>query len=91
MTVYMITYDLNVTGQKYNEVIQAIKDSSLAYCSYWKSSWLIKSNLSLNQIMEKIEPNLDNNDYLICIEVKENYQGWLEEEDWKWIKENIFN
>ena len=28
MSAYMITYDLNATGQKYDEVIQAIKDSN---------------------------------------------------------------
>ena len=34
MAAYMITYDLNATGQKYDEVIQAIKDSSTgAWCN----------------------------------------------------------
>lgn len=28
MAAYMITYDLNSKGQKYDEVIKAIKDSS---------------------------------------------------------------
>jgi hypothetical protein len=42
MAAYSITYDLNSTGQKYNEVIEAIKDASTgAWCSYWKSSYLI--------------------------------------------------
>lgn len=89
--VVMITYDLNSVGQKYEQVIKAIKDSSTGvYCSYWKSSYLIKTNLSPNQIQEKIKPFLDSNDSLIVIEVKSNYQGWLTEEQWKYIRENIF-
>lgn len=90
--VYMITYDLNSAGQKYEEVIQAIKDSSTGvWCTFWKSSYLIKSNLTSNQIIDNIKPHLDGNDRLLAIEVKNNYQGWLSEEQWKYIRENLFN
>lgn len=93
MSAYMITYDLNATGQKYDEVIQAIKDSSTgAWCSFWKSSFLIKSYLSANAISNKITPHLDQNDRMIIVEVKpNNYQGWLSNDNWEYIKDNIFN
>ncbi|AXH51921.1 hypothetical protein LI034_03280 [Clostridium perfringens] len=92
MAAYMITYDLNSKGQKYDEVIKAIKDSSTgAWCTYWKSSYLIKSYLTPNQISDKIKPHLDGNDRLIIIEVKDNYQGWLSKKQWQYIRENIFN
>ena len=92
MSAYMITYDLNNSGKKYDEVIQAIKDSSTgAWCTYWKSSYLIKSYLTVNQISDNITKYLDSDDRLIIIEVKNNYQGWLSEKQWKYIKENIFS
>lgn len=90
--VYMITYDLNKQGQEYEEVISAIKAcSNGCWCTYWKSSFLIKSSLSANQICERIQPHLDSNDTLIVIEVKNNYQGWLNNKQWAYIKENIFS
>lgn len=91
--VYMITYDLNSQGQNYDDVIKAIKDSSRSWCSYWKSSYLIKSDLSSNQISDKISPHLDSNDRLIIVECANNgnYQGWLSKKQWEFIKENIFN
>ena len=90
MAVYMITYDLNSKGQNYEDVIQSIKDASTgAWCSYWKSSYLIKSNLTVQQVSDKITPHLDSNDRLIVIETKANYQGWLSEKQWKYIRENI--
>lgn len=90
--VYMITYDLNSTGQKYDEVINAIKESSTgAWCSYWKSSYLIKSDLTVQEVSDKITKYVDKNDRLIVIEVKNNYQGWLTEKQWQYIKDNIFN
>lgn len=91
MAAYMITYDLNSKGQNYDKVIKAIKDSSLSWCTFWKSSYLIKSSLTANQVSDKITPHLDSNDRLIIVEVKNNYQGWLTEDDWKFIRENIFN
>ena len=91
MAVYMITYDLNNPGQNYNDVIEAIKDSSNdVWCSFWKSSYLIKSNLTVQQVSDKITPYLDKNDRLIAIECKKNYQGWLSEEEWKYINGEIF-
>jgi len=88
----MITYDLNNTGKKYDEVIQAIKDCSSYWCTFWKSSYLIKSDHTANQIVDKIKPYLDDNDRLIAVEVKNNnYQGWLADDDWTYIKEKIFS
>ena len=90
--VYMITYDLRQHTQNYNEVIQAIKDASTGvWCSYWKSSFLIKSNLSVQQISNRITPHLDSNDTLLVIEVTDTYQGWLTEAQWKYIQNSIFS
>jgi len=92
MAVYMITYDLNGKGQNYGKVIKAIKDSSTGvWCSYWKSSYLIKSNLTVQQVSDNIIPHLDNNDRFFVIEVKKNYQGLLKKKNWKHIKEKIFS
>lgn len=84
----MITYDLNRIGQRYNELINAIKESSNGcWCTFWKSSYLIKSSLSPSQITDRLKPYLDSNDRLIVIEVKRNYQGWLAKDEWDYIKD----
>ncbi len=86
--VYMITYDLNSTGQRYNELISAIKKASNGcWCTYWKSSYLIQSPLSPSQIADRLKPYLDFNDRLIVIEVKRNYEGWLTDDEWSYIKD----
>lgn len=90
--VYMITYDLNKQGQDYENVIKAIKDASNGvWCTFWKSSYLIKSNLtSADDVFKMIRPYLDPNDKLLVIEVKNNRQGWLEQEEWDYINNSIF-
>lgn len=90
---YFITYDLNKAGQDYENVIQAIKSASDgAWCTYWESSYLIRSNYqSAQEVSDKITKYLDSNDSLLVIEVINNTQGWLPKDAWKYINETIFS
>lgn len=90
MAVYMITYDLNKEGQKYNKVIEAINECSIEQYSVWKSSYLIKSDMTAKQISDKISQFLDGNDKMIVIEAKSNYDGWLPHGSWEYLQEKIF-
>ena len=86
--VYMITYDLNSTGQRYSELISAIKEASNGcWCTFWKSSYLIQSPLSPSQITDRLKPYLDSNDRLLVIEVKRNYEGWLTDDERSYIND----
>lgn len=87
MAVYMITYDLHDSpAQKYEDLISKIKSCSSMRCSYWESSYLIKSSLSTERIADTLNSILDADDTLIVIEVKPNFNGWLEDKDWEYIK-----
>lgn len=90
--VYFITYDLNKSGKDYTGVYEAIKDASNGvWCHYWDSSWLIRSNLlTATQVFKKIQPHLDSDDRCFVVQVTDNYQGWLSEKEWDYIKNNIF-
>lgn len=90
MTVYSVTYDLNKSGKNYDGLIEELKNT-LAYIKYQKSAWLIKTNESLENLYERLRAQIDDNDYLLIIEVKNVYTGWLPIDDWDFIKESIFN
>ena len=79
--VYLITYDLNDPGQRYEDVINAIKKTSDGkYLSAWKSSYLIRSNYqTASEVFDYIYPFIDTNDRIIVMEVTGNYAGWLAE------------
>ena len=89
---YLITYDLNKSGEDYEGVIEAIKSASDGvWCTYWKSAYLIRSDYqSATDVSDLITPHLDSNDRLIAIEVINNNQGWLTKEQWEYINETIF-
>lgn len=88
---YMITYDLNNPGQRYTEIIKVIKEqlSNGVWCSYWKSSFLIKSDKNPTQMLDLLKPHLDNDDRFFIVEVVNNKQGWLEKDEWDYINRNI--
>lgn len=88
--VLMITYDLINPGQKYDEIKKTIGENSFAWCKYFTTTWLVRTSLSPDQMADKLKPVFDGNDKLFVIEVKNNYQGLLEKDQWKYIKESIF-
>jgi hypothetical protein len=93
MAVYLISYDLNKKDKNYDGVFQAIKDSSVAGTTWWHyldSTWIIKSNISVQQVYDKIKPETDDNDNFIIIEVINNKQGWLPQKAWDYLNNVIF-
>ena len=83
----MISYDLNKSGQNYNDLYEAIKKSSDGvWMHYLDSTWLIRTQLSTEQVYERIKPCLDDNDNFLIIEVKNNYYGWLPNDAWNYLK-----
>lgn len=88
MAVYSISYDLNIPGQDYSGLIQAIKDTG-AWWHYLKSTWLVDTHLDASGIFNKIKPHIDNSDRILIIKVTRDYNGWLSQEAWDWIKQHL--
>lgn len=90
---YIISYDLDNPGQRYDEIIKIIteKISTGAWCHYLDSTYLLRSELTPSQMVEKLKPSLDNNDRMFISEIHpDNYGGWMDSEQWSYIKESIF-
>lgn len=93
MATYLISYDLNKSDKNYDGVFNAIKESSANGTTWWHyldSTWIIKSNLSVNDISSKIKLEADENDFFIVIEIKNNKQGWLPQKAWDYLNNTIF-
>ncbi|MDU2064375.1 MAG: hypothetical protein E6713_05985 [Sporomusaceae bacterium] len=90
--VYLITYDLNTPGQKYEKLYEEIKTLG-AWWHYLESVWIVDTSLNANQITEKLKRHMaiDANDRLLVIAVKQDYEGWLSksEEAFGWLKEHL--
>lgn len=86
--IYSISYDLNRPGQKYADLIEAIKVSG-AWWHYLQSTWLVDTNLTAQQLFNRLRPHIDDNDIVLIIGVTRDYSGWLPEKAWNWLKERM--
>lgn len=85
---YCISYDLRQPDKDYSGLYDAIKQ----YPKWWhylESTWLVATTESPNDIWSRLNPHIDTDDFLLIIEVRNNVQGWLPEEAWEWIHNNI--
>ena len=86
---YMISYDLREPGQKYDELIKIIETFGYGI-SPQKSFWLIRTTLTIQQMADKINVVLDDNDALFICELIGNYRGRITDDEWAFIKKHIF-
>ena len=78
---YLISYDLKKPGKEYQNVHQAIKDSSNGtWCKPLESVYIIYSGLSPTDIYNNVCPHMDSGDRILIIEVK-NHAYWYLDKD----------
>ena len=80
--LYLIAYDLNMEGQNYRAVTQAIAslaESEDDCCRIQQSVWIVRSNkLSENAVLERLRPAMDNNDHCFITKLS-RYSEWMME------------
>ena len=87
--ILLITYDLNRPGQNYNDLYKEIKKAG-TWWHHLDSTWIISTSSTPAQWQKRLQKHMDDNDNLLVIEVCDNYQGWLPDKAWKWLKERKF-
>jgi hypothetical protein len=86
--IYLISYDLRKPGRDYTSLHNAIK-SAPTWWHYIESTWIIKTEKSIEDWYNKIRATTDSNDSFIIVDItKQNRQGWLPQKAWEWIREN---
>ena len=81
----LITYDLNTPGKNYQVLYECIKSLG-DWWHHLDSTWLVNTTLSPYQIDAFLRQCIDDNDYLLVIEVNPSTAaGWLPEDAGKWI------
>lgn len=87
MTIYLISYDLNKSGQDYQKLFDAIK-AYLGYYRVLKSAWFVSTTSSAQGIYDFLRSHIDSSDRIFISKIDSDKQGWLDESAWTWIKNN---
>jgi len=86
MPIYVISYDLNSPGQKYQKIKEAIESCGESI-KPMESFWLLDSELTCSSISEKVRQAHDTNDRHLVMRLSSECQGWLTEDAWSWINQ----
>lgn len=84
MKKYLIMYQLNVLGQKYEKILNYIK--KYKYIKVMNSIYCIETNCSVESISNDIRKIIDENDWLLVMECHINRQGWLPGNVWNFFR-----
>ena len=87
--ILLITYDLNKPGQDYTSLYSAIKEAD-TWWHYLDSTWVISTDLSIDEWCENLLEHMDENDHLFVVEIRRNYCGWLPNKAWDWLRKETF-
>ncbi|MDV6381041.1 hypothetical protein [Pediococcus pentosaceus] len=87
---YIVSYDLDNPGQKYNELKKIIDAHSIHWCRYLDSTFLIRANDSADDILQALKAVIDSNDSVFIANISNtDYSGWLTDKQWDYIRNNI--
>lgn len=88
MNRYHICYDLNSPGQNYEALRKELEELD-AWCHYLKSTYLVKTNLNMDDLINLLSQHLDKSDRLLVTKIVGPVSGWLSDDQWEWLNENM--
>lgn len=68
MAIHWVNYDLNKTGQDYTKLIDYLK-SHQSWAKPLKSSFFVKTDLTVVQLRDGIKKHVDENDNVVVVRV----------------------
>lgn len=87
MAAYLVTYDLKKPGQDYKNLIDELKRSTWWHCL--ESTWLVIRSESMEDLSATLRKHIDQNDRLLIMHARRPVVGWLSQDCWDWINQNV--
>lgn len=86
--VFVVVYEFEKPTDNYESLVNELQSSS-AWWHYMKNVWLVRTNEDADELFRRVRPHIDDDVNLLILEAGSERQGWLTEEAWEWINENI--
>ena len=91
MNTLLIGYDLNKTGQDYEDVIDAIKGLGGTWWHHLDSTWIVKTTETASSARDQLVQHLDGNDEILVVNITGDAAAWdgFNAAGSKWLKDNL--
>ncbi|PWK15198.1 hypothetical protein C8D84_101145 [Psychrobacter immobilis] len=90
MAALLITYDLNAPGQEHDKILDKIKTFN-GWARLSESSYAVATSLTPQQVYDQFKPQLDTNDRIYIITLKQPCAGYGSNEINDWLNSNLTN
>jgi hypothetical protein len=93
MTPYIIIYSCKTSVKKFKAADAIIRKCAWDNCWMYhlNNTWIIKSELTADEIGGKLVGATNNNDDFLVIEITNNYACWLPQQALDYLQDIIFN
>ena len=91
--IYLVTY--TIRSQKRLAKLTAEITASDGWAHHIDNSWFVATREDANQLYRRLAQHIDNQDLILVVSIPPqvrtptHIKGWLPEEAWKWLRENI--
>lgn len=90
MAVLLITCEQHTPLKDYKPLYDAIKLNSVAWWHYLEHVWIVNTTKTADEYARLLYPHITNNDRLFVAKLTGEHQGWLVEDAWKWLNNQIY-
>jgi hypothetical protein len=89
--ILLVTYDLNGRPEGYDAFYETLKQQG-GWSHYLKSTWLISTDKTVEQIFDELKPHLNiqdkGGDLILVTIFTQPHHGWLPKPAWAWVRKN---
>lgn len=86
--LYCVVFGLNMESEYYDRLVQELK-SSPDWIHYIKSTWIIRTEESANELYERLRPGLHNDDMILVTEIGDQVQGRMPNKTGRWFRQYL--
>lgn len=72
--VHVVSYDLNRPGQQYPPIIERLRALGARRIQF--SQWMLRSNMTAQQLRDDLRRHIDANDRLLVVDVTNAPMAW---------------
>lgn len=87
---YIVTYDLKQSIESYTPLFEELR-RSFKWSHYIDNTWIVLRYETLAELGPKLRPLIFQPDHLLIMPAKGPADGWLPNDAWQWINENVRN
>lgn len=85
---YIVAFRLTGPSEAYKDFFQLLKSYD-NWFNYTPNFWIIVTKKALMTVANELRPKIRTVDWLIVMPAKGPADGWLPENGWNWLVENV--